>query len=59
VTANQLFHVYECEHCVLTFAIEQAFENQSDICCPNCLEDEWIRDVGEGGMVITKIKDPC
>jgi hypothetical protein len=47
---NQLFHIYECEDCILTFAVEQAaLEGQLfSICCPVC-QDENIRDVGSGG----------
>ncbi|MCM3763480.1 hypothetical protein [Neobacillus niacini] len=48
---KQLYHVYECQDCVLSFAVEQAFEDQSEICCPNC-GDEDIRDVGSGEMTI-------
>jgi predicted nucleic acid-binding Zn ribbon protein len=49
---NQLFHVYECEDCSVTFAVEQAFEDQSEVKCPICLDDEWIRDVGSGEMIL-------
>ncbi|WP_066316847.1 hypothetical protein [Bacillus sp. FJAT-29814] len=48
---KQLYHVYECQDCVLSFAVEQAFEDQSEICCPNC-GNEDIRDVGPGEMTI-------
>lgn len=47
-----LVHVYECEECILTFAVEQAFDNQSEIRCPNCWSDEHMRDVGEGVLTI-------
>lgn len=46
-----LFHVYECENCILTFGIEQAFEEQSVIVCPCCRTDDYIRDVCSGEMV--------
>lgn len=48
-----MFHVYECEICVVTFAVEQACENQDDVVCPLCQFDgEAIRDVGAGEMKI-------
>ena len=51
---KQLFHIYECEDCVVTFAVEQAFEDQSEISCPVCQQDEIIRDVTAGEMIINK-----
>lgn len=39
-----LYHFYECEDCCVSFAVEQALEDQSEIRCPNCLSD-CIRDV--------------
>jgi hypothetical protein len=47
--SSQLFHIYECEDCILTFAVEQAaLEGQLfSICCPVC-QDENIRDVSSG-----------
>jgi hypothetical protein len=46
---SQLFHIYECEDCVLTFAVEQAaLEGQLfSIYCPVC-QDENIRDIASG-----------
>ncbi|WP_209121555.1 helix-turn-helix domain-containing protein [Alkalihalobacillus sp. BA299] len=44
------FHIYECEDCVLVFAVEQAFETQEDVCCPVCWSDEQLKDVGSGVM---------
>jgi predicted nucleic acid-binding Zn ribbon protein len=48
----QSFHVYECEQCVVTVAVEQVFEDQSEVKCPICSEDEWIRDVASGEMLV-------
>ncbi|MGD6993958.1 hypothetical protein [Sutcliffiella horikoshii] len=47
---KQLFHVYECENCVITFAVEQGLEDQTVVCCPVCLMQEEIRDVVSGEM---------
>lgn len=44
------YHIYECEECCLVFAVEQAHENQEDIVCPLCQEDEYMIDIGEGEM---------
>lgn len=44
------YHVYECEDCCLVFAVEQAFENQSDVCCPVCLDDIELKTIGSGEM---------
>lgn len=49
-------HIYECQDCVLTFAVEQAFEDQSEICCPNC-QGENIRDVASGELAIGNLKE--
>lgn len=51
---TQLFHVYECEECVVTFAVEQALEDQSHINCPVCRQDDYIRDISSGEMLIKK-----
>jgi predicted nucleic acid-binding Zn ribbon protein len=48
---NIPFHLYECAECVLLFAVEQAFEDQSSICCPNCGEEK-INDVAAGEMIL-------
>jgi hypothetical protein len=50
--SSQLFHIYECEDCVVTFAVEQDFEDQSVVCCPICHVYENIRDVASGEMKI-------
>jgi putative FmdB family regulatory protein len=49
---KQLFHVYECNDCVVSFAVEQAFEEQDLVKCPICGEDESLRDVAAGEMII-------
>lgn len=51
-SSNQLFYIYECEDCTLTFAVEQAaLEGQLfSICCPICQSDENIRDVASGEL---------
>lgn len=48
---NNLFHIYECEDCILTFAVEQVFEDQSEVKCPVCA-GETLRDVAAGEMII-------
>lgn len=48
---KQLFHVYECQDCVVTFAVEQVCDDQSDVCCPICSSDN-VRDVDSGEMII-------
>lgn len=46
-------HVYECQDCVLTFSVEQALEDQSDISCPLC-HGANIEDVAAGELVIRR-----
>lgn len=48
---NTLVHIYECEGCVVTFAVEQSFEEQDRVQCPVCCQDNLLRDVGEGEIV--------
>jgi Zn finger protein HypA/HybF involved in hydrogenase expression len=52
---SQLFHIYECEDCVLTFAVEQAaLKGQLfSICCPIC-QDENIRDVSSEELTLRR-----
>jgi hypothetical protein len=50
----QAFHIYECEDCIVSFAVEQAYEDQSAVKCPICCSDEAIRDVASGEMVIRR-----
>jgi Zn finger protein HypA/HybF involved in hydrogenase expression len=53
--SSQLFHIYECEDCIINFAVEQAaFEDQLfSICCPVC-QDENIHDVASGEMKLRR-----
>lgn len=51
---KQLFHVYECEDCVLTFAVEQECDDQSDVCCPICWNGESISDISSGEMILRR-----
>ncbi|MFC4768721.1 hypothetical protein [Effusibacillus consociatus] len=44
------YHIYECEDCCVTFAVEQAYEDQSAVCCPVCLDDDYLATVGHGEM---------
>jgi predicted nucleic acid-binding Zn ribbon protein len=44
------YHKYECEKCVLNFAVEMAFEDQNEIVCPVCRDDDQLNDAGEGAM---------
>jgi predicted nucleic acid-binding Zn ribbon protein len=48
---NTLVHIYECGGCVVTFTVEQSYEEQHMIQCPVCCEDTLLRDVGEGEIV--------
>jgi len=47
------YHIYECTGCIVTFAVEVAFENQSDISCPACGFEMHVEDIGHGQMVET------
>jgi predicted nucleic acid-binding Zn ribbon protein len=51
VAVNTLVHIYECGGCVLTFTVEQAFEDQYLNHCPACCQDTLLRDIGEGEIV--------
>lgn len=53
------FHVYECDSCIVTFAVEMAFEDQSVVVCPICKCDDHVNDVSSGVMVIEKRKGSC
>ncbi|SMQ75790.1 hypothetical protein SAMN05444673_2546 [Bacillus sp. OV166] len=46
-------HVYGCEDCILVFSVEQALEDQSGICCPQC-GTEKINDLGPGEMILRR-----
>lgn len=47
---NRTYHIYDCEGCIFTFAVEDAFENQSAVKCPICLTDDHVTDTGHGEM---------
>lgn len=47
---KQLFHVYECSDCCVTFAVEQDYEDQTDVMCPICGDQGTIEDVASGLM---------
>ncbi|MFC0271096.1 hypothetical protein ACFFIX_06480 [Metabacillus herbersteinensis] len=55
---SHLFHVYECESCILTFAVEQAFEDHAEVVCPICKSDESLKDVASGAMKLEQNKKP-
>jgi hypothetical protein len=50
----QLVHVYECEDCVVSFSIEQAYEDQDAVKCPICESADYIRDVAAGELIIKR-----
>lgn len=36
--------IYECQDCILSFAVEKAFKDQDDVTCPICWEKpEYVR----------------
>lgn len=41
-------HHYECESCLVFFAVEQAYEDQELVNCPICGTDDHLKDVGAG-----------
>jgi hypothetical protein len=49
---SQLFNIYECEDCILTFAVEQT-DGLINICCPVC-QDENISDIADGEIVLRR-----
>ena len=49
---KHLFHVYECEECMVTFAVEQYCVDQSVVFCPICGMDDYMRDVASGEMLL-------
>jgi predicted nucleic acid-binding Zn ribbon protein len=52
---DQLYHIYECEDCIVAFAVELAFEEQDLVKCPICSEEN-LRDVATGKMILQAIK---
>ena len=55
---KHLFHVYDCQDCILTFAVEQTFEDLAEIGCPLCGNEDYLRDVASGDMEI-KLPPGC
>ncbi|MDW7673205.1 MAG: hypothetical protein SCK28_01590 [Bacillota bacterium] len=41
------YHVYYCSDCNVKFAVDQAFEDQSDVLCPLCSDDDALEGAGE------------
>ena len=41
------YHVYYCSHCDIKFAVDQKFEDQSDVRCPLCIDDNDLSDIGQ------------
>jgi predicted nucleic acid-binding Zn ribbon protein len=52
---SQLYQIYECEDCVVSFAVEIAFEEQDLVKCPICSEEN-LRDVATGRLILQAIK---
>ncbi|WP_158211758.1 hypothetical protein [Alkalihalobacterium alkalinitrilicum] len=44
------FHIYECEHCAVVFAVEQAFDEQHLVKCPVCCAESAVEDIRDGEM---------
>lgn len=44
------YHIYCCDECVLVFAVEQAFDQQDQVQCPVCLDDDHVRSIAHGEM---------
>jgi predicted nucleic acid-binding Zn ribbon protein len=53
---NHLFHIYECEDCVVSFAVEVAFEEQDLVKCPICSEEN-LRDIATGELILQAINE--
>ena len=41
------YHVYYCSYCDIKFAVDQSLEDQSEVRCPLCAEDEDLEDAGQ------------
>lgn len=50
------YHIYECEDCVVNFAVEQTYHDHSAVQCPICGTDDLVKDVGSGSMEV-KVND--
>lgn len=48
---KRYYHIYNCVLCSLTFAVDQAYEDQTAITCPDCNLEAGLVDVGYGEMV--------
>lgn len=46
---GKYFHLYKCSPCNLRFAVDQAYDEQDNIGCPSC-GNENIEDAGNGVM---------
>ncbi|MFJ8268501.1 hypothetical protein [Peribacillus asahii] len=51
------FHVYECTRCIVTFAVEMAFEDQSVVSCPICQCNDQLDDISSGAMELDRRND--
>ena len=51
-TVTSIMKVYECEDCCLTFALESAYKEHSDACCPICWSNDHMRFVGDSQINI-------
>lgn len=40
------YHLYKCKGCVVRFAVEEEFDDQSIITCPSCKTADHIIDIG-------------
>jgi hypothetical protein len=54
---NQLYQIYECVDCIVSFAVELAFEEHDLVKCPICCEEN-LRDIATGEMLLQAIKKP-
>jgi len=51
---NREMHLYQCDDCVLVFGVETAYEDHSQIVCPICLSDDFMRDAGCAIATVTR-----
>jgi predicted nucleic acid-binding Zn ribbon protein len=47
-------YLYECTECCLVFGVETAFEDHSDIVCPNCQDGDYLQDAGCAMATLTR-----
>lgn len=49
VRPERIHHLYICERqgCEFEFSVTQTLEDQDSICCPKCLTDDCVRDIGD------------